>query len=274
MYKLNDEWKRIYALVKDDSWPECPDLDKFYSLPDYVKDELIRQHGIDPMGVEINLAGQFDYKYVVYDNQKSIKVFYTDDLDGGGSTFGQDYVKVLRSKYPNKKFSKIFEWCSGSGFIGFSLLSHNFCDRLCFTDFYDPAIESINQTINYPENNCADIVTCYLIKDLKLLPSDETFDLVVANPPHFDKPISFDKNYNRLSTDPNWRSHKNFFENIKSHLSDHGIILLQECSKGSSVKDFEQMIRDSDLFITDTFESVIDGIYYIEIRKHNTHGNR
>jgi len=266
MYNLDNEWKRIYNLVKDDSWPSCPDLNKFYTLPEYIKFELSSKHGIDPTVLEVDQTDYSGYKYVTYDNKKSIKVFFTDDLDGGGSTFGQDYIRVLKSKYSNRKFPKIFEWCSGCGFIGFSLLSHDFCDQLCFTDFYNPAIDAVNQTINYPDNNCSSIVTSYLIKDLKLLPADEMFDLVVSNPPHFDKPISFDKNYNRLSTDLNWESHKNFFENIKSHLSDDGIILLQECSIGSSVKDFENMIEKSNLFITDTFESIIDGIYYIEIK--------
>ena len=173
---------------------------------------------------------------IVEDNTKKffcygelpITVFYTDDTEGGGQHFGQDFISKIKIKYPNKKFSKVFEWCSGPGFIGFSLLSHGICDKLCLTDLHNPSVELLDQTINYQENNCSDLVSAYLLKDISLLPAYEMFDLVVANPPHYSKNISQLRNANRICSDINWKSHKNFFNNIKSHLMPNGIILLQD----------------------------------------------
>ena len=194
-----------------------------------------------------------------------ITVFYTDDTEGGGQHFGQDFISKIKIKYPNRKFSKVFEWCSGPGFIGFSLLSHGICDKLCLTDLHNPALELLDQTINYQENNCSDLVSTYLLKDMGLLPAHEMFDLVVSNPPHYNKNVSQLENANRICSDINWQSHKNFFNNIKSHLMPNGIILLQENYKGSTPDSFKSFIDNSGLQITDCFNSV-ESKYFLEIK--------
>ena len=48
-------------------------------------------------------------------------VKYTFEMEGGGTTYGVDYATVLQEKYPFKSFNKVYEWCSGPGFIGFDL---------------------------------------------------------------------------------------------------------------------------------------------------------
>jgi methylase of polypeptide subunit release factors len=196
-------------------------------------------------------------------------VFYTNELDGGGTSFGQDYISVIKNHYPNRKFPKIFEWCSGPGFIGFSLLSHEICDRVCFTDLYNPALEAIDATVQYKNNQCVQSISTYLMKDLSLLPNHEIFDMVVANPPHFNTSIFAEKNTNRLCIDAEWKAHKNFFKNIKSHLHKNSVVLLQENSEGSTVTDFSHMILEAGLEITDTFNSKIRPYYYIEIKPKN-----
>ena len=62
-----------------------------------------------------------------------VRVSYKRHLDGGGSTFGQDFVPLLR-KRGMPKAPRAFEWCAGPGFIGFSLLAHGLCDTLCLAD--------------------------------------------------------------------------------------------------------------------------------------------
>src|SRR5438552_15552870 len=49
-----------------------------------------------------------------------VHVHYMKHLDGGGSSFGQDYIPLLRS-WGVPKQGRAFEWCSGPGFIGVSV---------------------------------------------------------------------------------------------------------------------------------------------------------
>lgn len=263
---LDKEWQRFYNIVKDSSWPDCITFNDFHLLPTSIQKELVENFGLDTSTLVFDEQSVFAYKKFLCNGTTPITVFYTNELDGGGTSFGQDYIAVIKKHYPNRKFAKVFEWCSGPGFIGFSLLSHGICNSLCFTDLYNPALEAIDATVQHKNNNCAQSVSSYLMKDLSLLPNHEIFDMVVANPPHFNTPISPEKNTNRLCVDIHWQAHANFFKNIKSHLHKNSVILLQENSQGSTVADFSKMILEAGLEITDTFDSQIYPIYYIEIK--------
>ena len=193
------------------------------------------------------------------------QVLYTSDLDGGGTWFGQDYIEVLKNRYPDRTFPKCYEWCSGPGFIGYAILANGLSETICFTDIHDPAILATEQSAKV--NGWEDRVTAYLLKDLALLPSYERFDLVVSNPPHFQKTVSYDSNRNRLCTDLGWQAHKNFYKNIKQHLTNDGIILIQENVKQSTIDDFKDFIDTAGLEITDSFPSQnFENIYYIEVQ--------
>jgi hypothetical protein len=258
---LHAQWREIYDFFKGPNWPDCPPEEDFSLLPDWVQKELL-DFGYNPIvGSHPNEVKKF-----ICQGIKPITVFYTGDTDGGGSSFGQDYIPTIQLKYPGRKFPKVFEWCSGPGFIGFSILSNGLCDRLCLNDLHNPALELVDMTIQHPENNCVDSVSSYLLKDISLLPAHEMFDLVVSNPPHYVENVCRIVNSNRLSTDIDWKSHKNFFSNIKPHLNPDGIILLQESIQGSSAEDFAPFIKDAGLQITDCFANSKLGIYYLEIR--------
>lgn len=203
------------------------------------------------------------YKKFICNGADPITVFYTPETDGGGSQFVQEYVSLIKQEYNNRKFHKAFEWCSGTGFIGFSLLSHNVCSSLCLSESYHEAVDQAEFTIDH---NRLDQSCVYLLKDLGLLPTHEQFDLVVANPPHFNKNIASVANSNRICSDVDWKSHKNFFSNIKSHLSSDGVILLLENSSASSVEDFRPMIEHGGLTVTNQFSSNVSPYYYIEIK--------
>ncbi len=204
---------------------------------------------------------------------KRIKVFYISDQDGGGTTFGQDYIPMLQEKYPGRVFDRAYEWCSGPGFIGYNILSHGICKTLCLSDLYDPSITSAEITANYEENQCKELITTYLCKDVALIPLYEQFDLVVSNPPHFN-PYLFDRQTNnygtmRIAIDLNWQTHQNFFNNIKQHLTPNGIILLQENSEGSTAEVFRPMIESNGMRITNCYTNATfdqNKMYYLEIQ--------
>jgi 16S rRNA G966 N2-methylase RsmD len=260
MYKPTLIWLEFYNQVRGVDWPNCNKESDVQYLPDSVKEELKR----------------FGYNYYRTETKKwqtngidTFTLLYNPELDGGGTDFGQDYIATLK-KY-NRLFNRCYEWCSGPGFIGFEILSHRLCNSLCLSDFYYSAIDYIEQTIK--ENNCANKVTAYLLKDLALLPAVEKFDLVVANPPHVEVRDIFYYNANRISCDSNWQAHRNFFKNIKNHLTDDGIILLQEAHEGSTPETFKHFVNDAGLKITDHYGLTSNSfdenrVYYLEIR-HN-----
>jgi len=206
---------------------------------------------------------------------RNLVVYYTEEMDGGGMDFGQEYVPVIQQRWPGRVFTRAYEWCSGPGFIGYALLDYGVCQTICFSDIYDPAVEMVRWTSRLPINNCASQVTAYLFRDLALMPQHEQFDLVVANPPHNpagDQETLTRRHNTRIEQDPEWTGHQNFFGNIKQHLTADGVILLQLNAVGSDPETFRSWIESAGLRIVDSFASpsyYLDDeftkIYYLEI---------
>jgi hypothetical protein len=120
-------------------------------------------------------------------NYQGIRIHYKKHLDGGGSgigfgAFGQDYIPFLRSLDMPKQ-SRVFEWCSGPGFIGFSMLAHGLCGTLCLADINDEAVEACQKTIR--DNRLEARVAVYESDNLTNIPREEQWDLVVGNPPFY-----------------------------------------------------------------------------------------
>ena len=75
-----------------------------------------------------------------------VRVSYKSHLDGGGSTFGQDFIPLLRER-GMPKVQRAFEWCTGPGFIGFSLLAHGLTETLCLADVNPEAVAACRRTV-------------------------------------------------------------------------------------------------------------------------------
>ncbi len=178
------------------------------------------------------------WRYVTYGN---IRVHYKDHLDGGGRSFGQNYVPFIHDRQMSKQ-ARIFEWCAGPGFIGFSLLGHGLCDTLCLADVNPDAVRACRRTI--AENKLEDRVSVYYSDNLDAIPPSERWDLVVGNPPHFDSPqLGGEKRF----ADFGWNIHRRFFQSVGSFLKPGGVILIQENNCGSTVETFRPMIEDAGL---------------------------
>jgi methylase of polypeptide subunit release factors len=174
-----------------------------------------------------------------------ITIDYKAELDGGGIEFGQDFIPFLKSRnMPVQK--RIFEWCCGPAFIGFSLLGHGLCETLCLADINPKAVSSCLNTVR--TNGLGDRVSVYLSNNLKNIPSSEKWDLIVSNPPHFIDQYEGDIR----AHDPDWSIHRDFFRTVIPHLREDGVILLQENNRGSTVASFREMIDESGLEIVFT----------------------
>jgi len=185
-------------------------------------------------------------KYIRYNN---IEVTYKENLNGGGMRFGQQYIPVIREKFG--KVGHVFEFCSGPGFIGFSLLANNLCNKLTLADINPEAIKVCNETIK--KNNLGSVVSTYLSDCLDGIPETEKWDLVVSNPPHTFCSSEDEYKKNMILYDPHFRIHRKFYRDIRKFLKPTGSVLFQEHTESTNVSDFKEMIETNGLKVVDVF---------------------
>ena len=214
-----------------------------------------------------------EYLHEIFNGQP---VFYTPETKGAGRLFADDFLKMLQSQKNIPPADNILEWCSGPGFIGFSLMAHGWAGRLCLAEAYPPAREAINHTINF--NQLMDRVSVYDTNNPALFPKDHKFDLVVANPPYFPNRVMQEEVYKhdskadpRLYVDENWGLHKQFFANIGQHLSATGRIIFLESTNASHLETFRPMLEGSGLYIQGWAWSCVcgDKMWYLFLGKED-----
>jgi SAM-dependent methyltransferase len=196
--------------------------------------KTIEHDHVKPFLRRMRPYGEIDYA--------GVRVSTKRHLDGGGSTFGQDFIPLLRRR-KMAKVARAFEWCAGPGFIGFSLLAHGLCETLCLADVNPEAVAACRRTV--ARNALEDKVAVYLSDNLNDIPLTEQWDLVVSNPPHFvDSGIGHLRYH-----DPDWRVHRGFFGAIARHLKPGGVVVLQENNAGSTPATFAPMIAAANLSV-------------------------
>lgn len=178
---------------------------------------------------------------------KNLEVYYLQNLIGGGETFGQDYIPVVKQEFGS--VNTLCEFACGPGYIGFSLLAHGLCKKLILIDINPLAIEACQKTIK--ENGLKNVTT-YLSDGLSKIPSNEKWNLVVSNPPHFNG--NFEGRKDLLLIDPDWKIHKNFYSKVANHLTKDGSILFIENVSGSDEKLWKEMIEKNGLLFIKTFQ--------------------
>jgi len=194
----------------------------------------------------------------------SIDVSYLDELDGGGARFGQDYLSFIPGHVG--KVGRAMEWCSGPGFIGFSMLAAGLCEELTLVDINPVAIAACQQTVR--SNGLAGRVRVCHSDCMDALQPGDRYDLVVANPPHHPGVAASPGGHAQLLyNDLEWRIHRKFYREIPDHLSDAGRVILQEDAYLSNVDDFREMIEDAGLELVGAFPGVwARDYYYVESR--------
>ena len=188
-----------------------------------------------------------------------LTVFYENRLIGGGQNWGhREYSKLLGSDLAPKP-RRVFEWCSGPAFIGFSLLARGLCQSLCLADINPEAVEVCKKTIK--SNGLEDRVSVYLSDNLQQIPDSEQWDLVVGNPPHFD---TDEEGLDIRSFDPGWKIHERFYSEAGDHLTEDGLILIAENNgtgskrklRGSSAEILNPFVEAGGLKLV--YESIIE----------------
>jgi SAM-dependent methyltransferase len=196
-----------------------------------------------------------------------VQITFARHLDGGGSTFDQEFIPFLQSRGMPVQ-PRAFEWCAGPGFIGFSLLGHGLCQTLCLADINPQAVAACRRTVE--ENRLTDRVSIYQSDNLADIPASEQWNLVVSNPPHFID--DFDAAWTLRACDQDWHIHRKFFATVGKFLAPGGVIVLQENGRGSTVATFRDMIDRAGLAIVFVHGgkpelTVENNFYYIGIMR-------
>ena len=286
-----NRWARFYESIKDPSWPDCPTETEFNRLPLVIQQEILLVHEgqryleVDPASIEheptvfttkhnkdTNTDMCFDS---VFNAGSDVKVYYNTLLASGGDWTGQNYPRLLRYLYPDRHFVSCMEWCAGPGFIGFRLLADALCDQVYLMDVYAPAMAACQKTIAHLPPALQTRAHTLHTGDVAAIDSNIKFDLIVGNPPHYNRSytkqtawnsLSNMENVNRLWYDDDWQVHENFFQHIKKNLADDGVILLQEHAWGSDSTCFHDMAVANQLKIVRSFRERHNlKNYYLEL---------
>jgi len=192
-----------------------------------------------------------------YTSFLDIEVAFEPSLDGGGMTFGQQFlIAVQRCTGP---VDHIFEFCAGPGFIGFSLLAHHLCKRLTLADVNPAAVRACQETI--ARNRLEPVCTSFLSDCFAGIPDSQHWSLVVGNPPHWPH-FTGTHRTSLIMTDVDLWLHRRFFRDVGSYLKPGGSILLQENERATAVADFRSMIDEGGFTINDAFKVAVDSKFY------------
>jgi methylase of polypeptide subunit release factors len=156
----------------------------------------------------------------------------------GGLAFGRDFPRVLNELGVGRR-PRLFEFCAGPAYIGYSLLAAGWCETLALSDIDAGAIETAQRTARL--NGLEDRVSAYVSDALDAIPASESWDLVVANPPHFLPDPS--KSEDAQVFDRDWSLHRRFYETVERHMRPGGLVIVVENVAGSDPEAFEEMIR-------------------------------
>jgi hypothetical protein len=160
---------------------------------------------------------------------RDLRIYYRPELDGAGSRLAEHFINFIRQR-STQQFSRAYEWCAGPAFIGFALLAEGICRNLCVSDINPSAMECVERTI---AANRLSGVTHYVSDNLQSVPSTETFDLVVSNPPNFY--ALNPRHYlggilkdDLRPNDPGWEIHRRFYAQIGPYLQPGAALYISE----------------------------------------------
>jgi hypothetical protein len=206
---------------------------------------------------------RFDKKHVISDD---FAVVYDDFMEGGGCEFAPYMIDIIHHINGRTSFRHALEWCSGPGFIGFTLLHENLCENIKFVDQYAPSLLAIQKTLEMSGDRYRERVST--AQTLDAVETSGIYDLIVANPPWYAHPLPGNSSVrNRIAVDLSWAAHKHFFSVLPHIMSDDGICIMLESIYGSSPVTFQDDLAAADLKIKSVLRCTeTPHLYYLVIQ--------
>ena len=163
-----------------------------------------------------------------------VRTFH-DSTMCGGDHMRDLLVERIQHHRRRSTYRRGYEWCSGSGPLGYTLLDENIVEHITFSDLYQVGIDDCLATAQH--NNITNSVDAFLSSTIAGIPQIGALDLVVSNPPHNwnEIPQSNNRLQSRFLLDQDMVVHKEFFKNIKARLSEKAELFIIE--HDASIKD-------------------------------------
>ena len=164
-----------------------------------------------------------------------IAVFDRPELHKGGMSFGRDFPRAL-NELGVGRCGRLFEYCAGPGYIGYSLLAAGWCGSLALADVNPESVAAARRTREY--NSLEDRVDVYESDALDQIPADERWDLVIANPPHFLAEPRDDADIQVF--DAGWDVHSASISQVGAHMNPGGVVVMVENAAASDPNRFRE----------------------------------
>lgn len=197
---------------------------------------------------------------------------FTPDLDGCGPVLAPVFEKILKGK----RFNTAFEWCAGPAWIGMWLLENQICETLVTGDINEKTIDFVKKSANKHGYN----IRTYHSDNLKQIPKNEKFDLVISNPPNYcniQRSHTFGYMRDDLRpSDIDWKIHEDFYKNIGEYLNKDAVMFISEIEPYSKkvyildqlydkrseipMKEFKKMTESNNLKIINKIPYNFDGL--------------
>ena len=151
--------------------------------------------------------------------------------------------------------------------MGFRLLSDGIIRNVTMMDRHRPALSACEKSWQERPARLASAQFESVHGTQVSALQQRQFDLIIANPPNFDDDTwRPGQAKHRLTQDPGWMIHDDFFRNIGSNLAKDGVILLIKNIYGSQPIDHAAAIHEGGLQIRRVFTYVQQEYeYYLEI---------
>jgi hypothetical protein len=285
------EWSQFYGNIRASDWPECHSFEDLNLLPHDIQLEILNKHlsflfnntytpvlaspkksvTLTQMArtpEEVNQLCDMPVVDYFLDNFKlpltseidcqGITIKYHPLMECGGIVRAPMFIEVLSLIAPNRIFNHCLEWCSGPGFIGFSLLGKGLCKQLELADIWKPSLDAAQNV----ETPCH--VNTWHIRQLSDIPSSQKYDLIVGNPPWFHGNLLQN---NRLTCDPGLVTLKKFLLDAKNYLTPNGMIVLVEGQTYTGPKDIVNVLDETGLQLTQVL-AYTDNWHWFAVIEH------
>lgn len=155
--------------------------------------------------------------------------YVREKLDGFGSVLKYPFAAAVERL--GRRFESAFEWCSGIGEIGMTLLRKDLCARLCLADINPEAIRIAREIA--VRDGLAEKIDFFVGDNMSAVPDSFRFDLVVANPPNYFNiqeahPLGKIYAHDLRPNDRGWKLHEKFYATIGSYLLPGAVMLIEE----------------------------------------------
>ncbi len=182
--------------------------------------------------------------------------YHNHVTEGGGRWMRYGLIDAIQKHGSKECYDRAYEWCSGSAPIGFAMLDLDIANHITLADKFELAVNDCNHTL--VTNDITHKGEAFLSDTVAGIPDTGKWDLVVSNPPHCET-VSWDssEHHKRILGDPEWKTHEEFYANIRPRLTDDAELFIIEHT-ANYMELFMPMATEAGLELWDVYPMTME----------------